>query len=119
MYLSPDLPSIQPDHRLRSGEIEFAELGLTRRDAGSIKLAMLAARNWGPHMVFVVGGRLNPSTEPTPADDDEAPWAVAALSRGLGVKRTVVLSTVQHRSTDFPAIVRIQFCLPCTLVGLF
>ena len=32
IYLSPDLPSIQPDHRLRSGEIEFAELGLTREE---------------------------------------------------------------------------------------
>ena len=69
-------------------------------------------------MVLAVAGRLNPSTEPTPADDDEAPWAVATLSRDLGVKRTVVQSTIQHRFTDYPATTPKPFCLPCTLVGL-
>ena len=61
IYLSPDLPSVLPDHNLlRSWEIDFAELGLTREDAlDGLNLGYMWHAIWVfAFMFFVVGGRL-------------------------------------------------------------
>ena len=61
IYLSPDLPSVLPDHnQLRSWEIDFAALGLTREQAlDRLNLGYLWHAIWLlAYMFFVVGGRL-------------------------------------------------------------
>ena len=61
IYLSPDLPSVFPDHnQLRSWEIDFAALGLTREQAlDRLNLGYLWHAIWLlAYMFFVVGGRL-------------------------------------------------------------
>ena len=65
IYLSPDLPSVLPDHnQLRSWEIDFAALGLTREQAlDRLNLGYLWHAIWLlAYMFFVVGGRLMVST---------------------------------------------------------
>ena len=61
IYLSPDLPSVLPDHNLlRSWEIDFAEVGFTREEAlERLNLGYLWHAVWVlAYMFFVVGGRL-------------------------------------------------------------
>ena len=61
IYLAPDLPSVLPDHNLlRSWEIDFAELGLTREEAlDRMNLGYMWHAIWVfTYMFFVVGGRL-------------------------------------------------------------
>ena len=61
IYLSPDLPRVLPDHNLlRSWEIDFAELGLSREEAlDGLNLGYMWHAIWVlAYMVFVVGGRL-------------------------------------------------------------
>ena len=61
IYLSPDLPSVLPDHNLlRSWEIDFAELGLSREEAlDGLNLGYMWHAIWVfAFMFFVVGGRL-------------------------------------------------------------
>ena len=61
IYLSPDLPSVLPDHnQLRSWEIDFAALGFTREEAlGRLNLGYLWHATWvSAYMFFVVGGKL-------------------------------------------------------------
>ena len=61
IYLSPDLPRVLPDHNLlRSREIDFAELGLSREEAlDGLNLGyMWHAICVFAFMFFVVGGRL-------------------------------------------------------------
>ena len=61
IYLSPDLPSVLPDHNLlRSWEIDFAQLGFTREEAlDRLNLGYLWHAIWVfAYMFFVVGGRL-------------------------------------------------------------
>ena len=61
IYLSPDLPSVLPDHNLlRSWEIDFAELGFTRGEAlDRLNIGYMWHAIWLlSYMVFVVGGRL-------------------------------------------------------------
>ena len=61
IYLSPDLPSVLPDHNLlRSWEIDFAQLGLTREQAlDRLNLGFMWHAIWVfAYMVFVVGGNL-------------------------------------------------------------
>ena len=61
IYLSPDLPSVLPDHNLlRSWEINFAALGLTQEEAlDRLNLGYMWHAIWlFNYMVFVVGGRL-------------------------------------------------------------
>ena len=61
IYLSPDLPSVLPDHnQLRSWEIDFAEFGFTREQAlGRLNLGYMWHAIWLlAYMFFVVGGRL-------------------------------------------------------------
>ena len=61
IYLSPDLPSVLPDHNLlRSWEIDFAELGLSREEAlDGLNLGYMWHAIWVfAYMFFVVGGRL-------------------------------------------------------------
>ena len=61
IYLSPDLPSVLPDHnQLRSWEIDFAELGFTREQAlERLNLGYMWHAIWLlAYMFFVVGGRL-------------------------------------------------------------
>ncbi|MDD9995800.1 MAG: hypothetical protein OXS35_08695, partial [Dehalococcoidia bacterium] len=59
IYLSPDLPSVLPDHNLlRSWEIDFAELGFTRGEAlDRLNIGYMWHAIWLlSYMVFVVGG---------------------------------------------------------------
>ena len=61
IYLSPDLPSVLPDHnQLSSWEIDFAELGFTREQAlERLNLGYMWHATWLlAYMFFVVGGRL-------------------------------------------------------------
>ena len=61
IYLSPDLPRVLPDHNLlRSWEIDFAELGLSREEAlDGLNLGYMLHAIWVfAFMFFVVGGRL-------------------------------------------------------------
>ena len=61
IYLSPDLPSVLPDHNLlTSWEINFEELGLTREEAlDRLNLGYLWHAVWVfAYMLFVVGGRV-------------------------------------------------------------
>ena len=61
IYLSPDLPSVLPDHnQLRSWEIDFAGLGFTTEEAlDRLNLGYLWHAIWLlAYMFFVVGGRL-------------------------------------------------------------
>ena len=61
MYLSPNLPSVLPDHNLlRSWEIDFVALGLTREEAlDRLNLGYLWHATWAfVYMLFAVGGRL-------------------------------------------------------------
>ena len=61
IYLSPDVPSVLPDHnQLRSWEINFAEMGITREEALSqLNLGYLWHATWVlAYMFFVVGGSL-------------------------------------------------------------
>ncbi len=61
IYLSPDMPSVLPDHNLlRSWEIDFARLGFTREEAlDRLNLGYVWHAIWVfAYMVFVVGGRL-------------------------------------------------------------
>ena len=61
IYLSPDFPSVLPDHnQLRSWEIDFAALGPTREQAlDRLNLGYLWHAIWLlGYMFFVVGGRL-------------------------------------------------------------
>ena len=61
IYLSPDLPSVLPDHNLlRSWEIDFAELGFTRGEAlDRLNIGYMWHAIWVlAYMVFVVGVRL-------------------------------------------------------------
>ena len=61
IYLSPDMPSVLPDHNLlRSWEIDFARLGFTREEAlDRLNLGYVWHAMWVfAYMVFVVGGRL-------------------------------------------------------------
>ena len=61
IYLSPDLPSVLPDHnQLRSWEIDFAQLGFTREEAlDRLNLGYLWHAIWVfAYMFFVVGGKL-------------------------------------------------------------
>ena len=60
-YLSPDLPRVLPDHNLlRSWQIDFAELGLSREEAlDGLNLGYMWHAIWVfAFMFFVVGGRL-------------------------------------------------------------
>ena len=60
IYLSPDLPRVLPDHNLlRSWEIDFAELGLSREEAlDGLNLGYMWHAIWVfAFMFFVVGGR--------------------------------------------------------------
>ena len=61
IYLSPDMPSVLPDHNLlRSWEIDFGALGFTREEAlDRLNLGYLWHAIWVfAYMFFVVGGRL-------------------------------------------------------------
>ena len=61
LYLSPNLPSVLPDHNLlRSWEIDFVALGLTREEAlDRLNLGYLWHATWAlVYMLFAVGGRL-------------------------------------------------------------
>ena len=61
IYLSPDLPSVLPDHnQLRAWQIDFVALGLTREEAlDRLNLGYMWHAMWVfVYMVFVVGGRL-------------------------------------------------------------
>ena len=61
IYLSPDLPRVLPDHNLlRSWEIDFAGLGLSREQAlDGLNLGYMWHAIWVfAFMFFVVGGRL-------------------------------------------------------------
>ena len=61
IYLSPDLPRVLPDHNLlRSWEIDFADLGLSREEAlDGLNLGYMWHAVWVfAFMFFVVGGRL-------------------------------------------------------------
>ena len=61
IYLSPDLPSVLPDHnQLRSWEIDFSGLGITTEEAlDRLNLGYLWHAIWLlAYMFFVVGGRL-------------------------------------------------------------
>ena len=61
IYLSPDLPSVLPDHnQLRSWEIDFTGLGLTTEEAlDRLNVGYLWHAIWLlAYMFFVVGGRL-------------------------------------------------------------
>ena len=61
IYLSPDLPSVLPDHnQLRSWEIDFAGLGFTTEEAlDRLNVGYLWHAIWLlAYMFFVVGGRL-------------------------------------------------------------
>ena len=61
IYLSPDLPRVLPDHNLlRSWEIDFADLGLSREEAlDGLNLGYMWHAIWVfAFMFFVVGGRL-------------------------------------------------------------
>ncbi len=61
IYLSPDLPSVLPDHNLlRSWEIDFAELGFTQGEAlGRLNIGYMWHAIWVlAYMVFVIGVRL-------------------------------------------------------------
>ncbi len=61
IYLSPDLPSVLPDHNLlRSWEIDFAQLGLSREQAlDRLNLGFMWHAIWVfAYMSFVVGGNL-------------------------------------------------------------
>ena len=61
IFLSPDLPSVLPDHNLlTSWEINFAELGFTREEAlDRLNLGYLWHAIWVfAYMVFVGGGRV-------------------------------------------------------------
>ncbi len=61
IYLSPDLPRVLPDHNLlRSWEINFAGLGLTREEAlDRLNVGYLWHAIWVfVYMFFVVGGNL-------------------------------------------------------------
>ena len=61
IYLSPDLPRVLPDHNLlRSWEIDFAGLGLSRDEAlDGLNLGYMWHAIWVfAFMFFVVGGRL-------------------------------------------------------------
>ncbi len=61
IYLSPDMPSVLPDHNLlRSWEIDFARLGFTREEAlDRLNLGYVWHAIWVfAYMVFVVGGSL-------------------------------------------------------------
>ena len=61
IYLSPDLPSVLPDHNLlRSWDIDFAQLGFTREEAlNRLNLGFMWHAIWVfAYMVFVVGGNL-------------------------------------------------------------
>ena len=61
IYLSPDLPRVLPDHNLlRSWEIDFAELGLSREEVlDGLNLGYMWHAIWVfAFMFFVVGGRL-------------------------------------------------------------
>ena len=61
IYLSPDLPSVLPDHnQLRSWEIDFAEMGFTQEEAlDRLNVGYMWHAIWLlAYMFFVVGGRL-------------------------------------------------------------
>ncbi len=61
IFLSPDLPSVLPDHNLfRSWEIDFSTLGLTREEAlDRVNLGYLWHATWVfAYMLFAVGARL-------------------------------------------------------------
>ena len=61
IYVSPDLPRVLPDHNLlRSWEIDFAGLGLSRDEAlDGLNLGYMWHAIWVfAFMFFVVGGRL-------------------------------------------------------------
>ena len=61
IYLSPDLPSVLPDHnQLRSWEIDFAGLGFTTEEVfDRLNVGYLWHAIWVlVYMFFVVGGRL-------------------------------------------------------------
>ncbi len=61
IYLSPDLPSVLPDHnQLRTWDIDFAALGLTREEAlERLDLGYMWHAMWLlGYMFFIVGGRL-------------------------------------------------------------
>ena len=61
IYLSPDLPRVLPDHNLlRSWEIDFSELGLSREEAlDGLNLGYMWHAIWVlAYMLFVVGGGL-------------------------------------------------------------
>ena len=61
IYLSPELPSILPDHNLlRSWEMDFAQAGFTREEAlDRLNPGYLWHATWVfAYMFFVVGGRL-------------------------------------------------------------
>ncbi len=61
LYLSPNLPSVLPDHNLlRSWEIDFVALGLTREEAlDRLNLGYIWHATWAfVYMLFAVGGRL-------------------------------------------------------------
>ena len=61
IYLSPDLPSVLPDHnQLRSWEIDFAGLGFTTEEAlDRLNVGYVWHAIWLlAYMFFVVGGRL-------------------------------------------------------------
>jgi len=61
IYLSPDLPSVLPDHnQLRSWEIDFAGLGFTTEEAlDRLNVGYVWHAIWLlAYMFFVIGGRL-------------------------------------------------------------
>ncbi len=61
IYLSPNLPSVLPDHNLlHSWEINFSELGITREEAlDRLNLGYMWHAIWVfAYMFFVVGGNL-------------------------------------------------------------
>ena len=61
VYLSPDLPSVLPDHNLlTSWQIDFARLGFTREEAlERLNIGFMWHAIWAlAYMLFVVGGRV-------------------------------------------------------------
>ena len=73
IYLSPDFPSVLPDHNLiRSWELDFAALGYTREEAlDRLNLGyMWHATSLLIYMAFVVGGRLFLEVHRMGAGDD-------------------------------------------------
>ena len=78
IYVSPDLPRVLPDHNLlRSWEIDFAKLGLSREEAlDGLNLGYMWHAIWVFAFMFfwlLLADLLCPSTELMSDDEDEDP----------------------------------------------